>query len=75
MQMSSNIFQRGLLFGVGINKLNGLSYALVVRFHTDSIADSECFIDPNLTLFYWQKKIDQTTHGNNSQANKRLCWS
>jgi hypothetical protein len=44
------------LFGVGINKLNGLSYALVVRFHTDSIADSECFIDPNVALFYWQTK-------------------
>jgi hypothetical protein len=39
MQVTGNVLERGLLFGIGVNKVNGLSYALIVGFHRESIAD------------------------------------
>lgn len=53
MQMTGNLLERGLLFGIGINKVNGLSYALIVGFHNYSIADLWVFSDPNLAYFCW----------------------
>ena len=49
--MGSNSLERRLLIRLAIYKFNGLSYALIMGVHNQSITDLKMFSDPNLAQF------------------------